>query len=138
MIYALVGDNGVLYHKTDVIDTYVFRTLRTTGNPSQAMAISLFQAIMGFICVWGSNYICLLYTSHVRIRLQFLFRFPRTFRQDPYHPLIASLHMIRQNLDITGRSLYPVDVYKRQILACLRMTPSIIACSFVSSHAYLT
>lgn len=57
MIYALVGDNGVLYHKTDVIDTYVFRTLRTTGNPSQAMAISLFQAIMGFICVWGSNYI---------------------------------------------------------------------------------
>ena len=57
MIYALVGDNGVLYHKTDVIDTYVFRMLRTTGNPSQAMAISLFQAIMGFICVWGSNYI---------------------------------------------------------------------------------
>lgn len=55
MIYALVGDNGILYHKTDVIDTYVFRTLRTTGNPSQAMAISLFQAVMGFICVWGSN-----------------------------------------------------------------------------------
>lgn len=55
MIYALVGDNGILYHKTDVIDTYVFRTLRTTGNPSQAMAISLFQAVMGFICVWGTN-----------------------------------------------------------------------------------
>lgn len=57
MIYALVGDNGVLYQTTDVIDTYVFRTLRTTGNPSQAMAISLFQAVMGFLCVWGSNYI---------------------------------------------------------------------------------
>lgn len=57
MIYALVGDNGVLYQATDVIDTYVFRVLRTTGNPSQAMAISLFQAIMGFLCVWGSNYI---------------------------------------------------------------------------------
>lgn len=57
MIYALVGDNGILYNATDVIDTYVFRTLRSTGNPSQSMAISLFQAIMGFICVWGANYI---------------------------------------------------------------------------------
>ena len=57
MIYALVGDNGVLYNTTDVIDTYVFRLLRSTGNPSQAMAVSLFQAVMGFICVWGTNYI---------------------------------------------------------------------------------
>lgn len=57
MIYALVGDNGVLYNATDVIDTYVFRLLRSTGNPSQAMAVSLFQAVMGFTCVWGTNYI---------------------------------------------------------------------------------
>lgn len=57
MIYALVGDNGVLYHATDVIDTYVFRTLRMIGDPSKAMAISFFQAVMGFFCVWGSNYI---------------------------------------------------------------------------------
>lgn len=57
MIYAIVGDNGVLYEATDVIDTFVFRTMRTIGNPSQAMAISLFQACMGFLCVWGTNYI---------------------------------------------------------------------------------
>lgn len=57
MIYAIVGDNGVLYDATDVIDTFVFRTMRTIGSPSQAMAISLFQACMGFICVWGTNYI---------------------------------------------------------------------------------
>ena len=57
MIYAIVGDNGVLYDATDVIDTYVFRTMRTIGSPSQAMAISLFQACMGFICVWGTNYL---------------------------------------------------------------------------------
>ena len=56
MIYAIVGDNGVLYDATDVIDTYVFRTMRTIGSPSQAMAISLFQACMGFVCVWGTNY----------------------------------------------------------------------------------
>lgn len=57
MIYAIVGDNGILYDATDVIDTFVFRTMRTIGSPSQAMAISLFQACMGFICVWGTNYI---------------------------------------------------------------------------------
>jgi putative aldouronate transport system permease protein len=57
MIYAIVGDNGVLYDATDVIDTYVFRTMRTIGSPSQAMAISLFQACMGFLCVWGTNYL---------------------------------------------------------------------------------
>ncbi len=57
MIYALVGDNGMLYDATDVIDTYVFRTMRVIGSPSQAMAISLFQACMGFICVWGTNFI---------------------------------------------------------------------------------
>lgn len=57
MIYAIIGDNGVLYSKTDVIDTFIFRTLRTTGNPSQAMAVGLFQALMGFILVCGSNWI---------------------------------------------------------------------------------
>lgn len=57
MIYAFVGDNGTLYSSTDVIDTFMFRTLRMVGNPSQAMAIGLFQAVMGFICVFGTNYI---------------------------------------------------------------------------------
>ncbi len=55
MIYALIGDNGILYPTTDIIDTYVFRVLRQTGNPSQAMAISLFQSVLGFIMVFGSN-----------------------------------------------------------------------------------
>lgn len=57
MIYALVGDNGMLQKTTDVIDTYVFRTLRTTGNPSQAMAISLFQSVLGFLSVCSANWI---------------------------------------------------------------------------------
>jgi putative aldouronate transport system permease protein len=55
MIYAIIGDNGLLYETTDVIDTFMFRILRTTGNPSQAMAIGLFQAIMGFIAVYTAN-----------------------------------------------------------------------------------
>ena len=57
MIYALVGDNGLLQKTTDVIDTYVFRTLRTTGNPSQAMAVGLFQSVLGFLTVCGANWV---------------------------------------------------------------------------------
>lgn len=55
MIYALIGDNGVLYPTTDIIDTYVFRVLRQTGDPSQAMAIGLFQSVIGFVMVYSSN-----------------------------------------------------------------------------------
>ncbi|MCU6791829.1 ABC transporter permease subunit [Paenibacillus sp. WQ 127069] len=55
MIYALVGDNGTLYSTTDIIDTYVFRSLRQIGNPSEAMAVGLFQSVVGFILVFGTN-----------------------------------------------------------------------------------
>ncbi|MCL2060938.1 MAG: ABC transporter permease subunit [Oscillospiraceae bacterium] len=55
MIYALVGDNGTLYETTDIIDTYIFRALRQVGDPSQAMAIGLFQSAIGFVMVFGSN-----------------------------------------------------------------------------------
>jgi len=55
MIYTLVGDNGVLMSTTDVIDTFVFRALRQSGQPSNAMAVGLYQALVGFIMVFGSN-----------------------------------------------------------------------------------
>lgn len=57
MVYALIGDNGILYDTTDIIDTYVFRVLRQTGDPSQAMAISLFQSVIGFVMVYCSNWL---------------------------------------------------------------------------------
>ena len=55
MIYAIIRDNGVLFPTTDIIDTFVFRLLRRTGNPSQAMAVALFQSVMGFILVFTTN-----------------------------------------------------------------------------------
>ncbi|MFS0724885.1 ABC transporter permease [Paenibacillus sp. 1P07SE] len=55
MIYALVGDNGTLYSTTDIIDTYVFRSLRQIGDPSEAMAVGLFQSLVGFVLVFGTN-----------------------------------------------------------------------------------
>jgi putative aldouronate transport system permease protein len=57
MIYALVGDNGTLYQTTDIIDTYVFRSLRQVGDPSEAMAVGLFQSAVGFVLVFGTNWI---------------------------------------------------------------------------------
>jgi putative aldouronate transport system permease protein len=55
MIYALVGDNGILLKRTDVIDTYVYRALRQTGDPAGAMAVGLYQALVGFVLVYGTN-----------------------------------------------------------------------------------
>lgn len=57
MIYALVGDNGTLYATTDIIDTYIFRALRQVGDMSQSTAIGLFQSVIGFIMVYGTNWL---------------------------------------------------------------------------------
>ncbi|KIL40504.1 sugar ABC transporter permease [Gordoniibacillus kamchatkensis] len=55
MMYALIKDNGLLLPVADVIDTYVFRMMRVTGEPSLAMAVGLFQSAVGFFMVYGSN-----------------------------------------------------------------------------------
>lgn len=55
MIYAIIGDNGVLYKTADVIDTYVFRALRVDGDFGQAGAVGLFQSLVGFVLVVIAN-----------------------------------------------------------------------------------
>ncbi|WP_052339384.1 ABC transporter permease [Gorillibacterium massiliense] len=55
MIYSLVGDNSFLFPSTDTIDTYVFRSLRTTGSMGMTQAIALYQSLVGFILVVGAN-----------------------------------------------------------------------------------
>ncbi|MFD0671144.1 ABC transporter permease [Cohnella sp. GCM10027633] len=57
MIYALVGDNGQLYPTTDVIDTYVFRSMRTFGDFGMTAAVGLYQSFMGFVMVIAANWI---------------------------------------------------------------------------------
>ncbi|MFV0502617.1 MAG: ABC transporter permease [Lachnospirales bacterium] len=57
MLYPIIGDNGVLLPTTDVIDTYVYRALRTIGDPGVATAIGLYQSIVGFVLVLGTNLI---------------------------------------------------------------------------------
>lgn len=57
MVYALIGDNGTLYPTTDIIDTYIFRALRQVGDMSQSTAIGLFQSLIGFVMVYGTNWL---------------------------------------------------------------------------------
>ncbi|TVQ25995.1 MAG: sugar ABC transporter permease [Spirochaetaceae bacterium] len=49
--YALVGENSRLYPTADVIDTYVFRTLRSLGNVGMAAAPATIQSVIGFLLV---------------------------------------------------------------------------------------
>ncbi|MDR0759394.1 MAG: ABC transporter permease subunit [Treponema sp.] len=55
MIYAVIGDNPALYSTTDVIDTFVYRALRTLNNLGMSTATGLFQSFIGFILVYFTN-----------------------------------------------------------------------------------
>jgi putative aldouronate transport system permease protein len=55
MIYPFIGDNAALFSTTDVIDTYVFRALRTNTNLGMSAAVGLYQSVIGFIIVVLTN-----------------------------------------------------------------------------------
>lgn len=57
MIYALVGDNGLLQKTTDVIDTYVFRSLLTSYEFGMSSAIGLYQSVLCLITLVVTNLI---------------------------------------------------------------------------------
>lgn len=56
LFYNVPRNSGALYPVTNVIDTYVFRGLKTTGEMGMATAAGLYQSIVGFILVMASNY----------------------------------------------------------------------------------
>jgi len=56
MFFQLTRDSGLLYRTTDVIDTYIFRALRTIGNPGMSAAVGLYQSVIGFICILSANF----------------------------------------------------------------------------------
>ena len=57
LFYQLPRDSGPLYPITNVIDTYVYRALKVSGNIGMASAANLYQSVVGFILVLGSNFI---------------------------------------------------------------------------------
>lgn len=57
MIYAIVGDNPLLYSTTDVIDTFVYRTLRVQNDIGMSTAVGLMQSVLGIIFAVTTNFI---------------------------------------------------------------------------------
>ncbi len=57
MFYAMVGDAALLFPTTDVIDTFVYRSLRKSGDIGMASAAGFVQSVVAFVLVIGSNYV---------------------------------------------------------------------------------
>lgn len=57
LFYNLIGNNSVLYPQTDIIDTYVFRSLVGQFNFSMGAAVGFYQSIFGLILVLTINFI---------------------------------------------------------------------------------
>ncbi len=55
MIYAIIQDNSTLFPTTDVIDTFVYRSLRKLNDFGMSSAVGLFQSVMGFVFVLIAN-----------------------------------------------------------------------------------
>ncbi|MCJ8011805.1 ABC transporter permease subunit [Paenibacillus sp. KQZ6P-2] len=57
LFYFIPNDSSFLYSTTDVIDTYVYRSLRVVGDIGMSTAIGLYQSVVGFIMVLLANWI---------------------------------------------------------------------------------
>ena len=53
--YNVTQNSGALYEVTDVIDTYVYRALKTLGNTGMSTAAGLYQSAVGFVLILISN-----------------------------------------------------------------------------------
>ena len=55
MFYQIVGNNGQLYNATDVIDTYVFRSLLTNPDIGVTAAATFYQSVLCFAIIMIVN-----------------------------------------------------------------------------------
>lgn len=55
MFFNLTRDIGSLYSTTDVIDTYIYRVLKSVGDTGMSAAIGLFQSAVGCVLILITN-----------------------------------------------------------------------------------
>jgi putative aldouronate transport system permease protein len=55
LFYQLVGTNPLVYDATDIIDTYVFRSLMTSPDIGMAAAAGCFQSVICFVTILVVN-----------------------------------------------------------------------------------
>jgi putative aldouronate transport system permease protein len=56
LFYQIIGNNGMLFDATDIIDTYVFRSLTVSFDVGMGTAAGLYQSFFGFLLVMIVNY----------------------------------------------------------------------------------
>jgi putative aldouronate transport system permease protein len=57
LFYQVPMNSGALYSTTNVIDTYVYRGLMQLGDIGMSAAAGLYQSLVGFLLVLGSNFL---------------------------------------------------------------------------------
>lgn len=55
LFFQLPKDSGALYPVTNVLDTYIFRALKTSGELGMSSAAALFQSTVGFVLIMVAN-----------------------------------------------------------------------------------
>lgn len=55
LFYQLTRESGSLMSTTDVMDTYIYRTMRVFGDMSTSSAMGLLQSVVGFVLVMVTN-----------------------------------------------------------------------------------
>lgn len=63
MFYILPRNSGILQSTTLVIDTYVYNMLRQLNDMGMGAAVGLYQSVVGFILILGSNMIVKKFSS---------------------------------------------------------------------------
>lgn len=57
LFYQIPRDSSLLYATTDVIDTYVFRSLKSLGDVGMASAAGVYQSVVGLVLVIFVNWL---------------------------------------------------------------------------------
>jgi putative aldouronate transport system permease protein len=57
LFFQLIGYNGILYEATDVIDTFVFRSLTQSSEIGLPAAAGMYQQVIGFVIIMTVNWI---------------------------------------------------------------------------------
>lgn len=57
LFYQVTMNSALLYDVTDVVDTYVYRTMKETNNMSLTTAIGFLQSVVGMVMVIGTNWL---------------------------------------------------------------------------------
>lgn len=57
LFYSVTKDNGRLYPVSDVIDTYIYRSLTTMSNAGMTAAAGFYQSVVGFLTLITANWV---------------------------------------------------------------------------------